>query len=258
MDLATLLGIVLGLLLICGSIVSGGAGSSFVHFPSMMITLGGTLSALLITYPAKKVKETLAIAKKSFKAPDLDVTPWYNTVMELAKVAKRDGMLALEERLATIDDAFLKLGVQMLADGTNPDVMATVLEQELMAMEERHMVGHSIFKNLGSYAPAFGMIGTLIGLVQMLRNLSDPSQIGQGMAVALLTTFYGAFFANLFCVPIQGKLEQRTAEEVTMKRMLLTGILSIQDGDSPRVVGQKLLTFVPPAKRGQLTDAAAA
>lgn len=252
MDLATLIGIVMGLLLICGSILAGGSGDAFIHIPSLMITLGGTLSALLITYPLGKVKATLAIAQKSIKSPDMDVSPWYSTVVKLATVAKRDGMLALEEQIGDIDDPFLKLGVQMMVDGTNPEVMTTVLDQEIATMEERHLVGHSIFKNLGTYAPAFGMIGTLIGLVQMLRNLSDPSQIGAGMAVALLTTFYGAFFANLFCVPIQGKLEQRTAEEVTLKRMLLTGILSIQSGDSPRVVGQKLLTYVPPGQREAL------
>ena len=256
MDVATLSGVVLGLVLICGSIVAGGSGAAFIHFPSMMITMGGTIAALLITYPLHKVKSTLAIARKSIKSPDMDVSPWYNKVMELATVAKRDGMLALEERITGIEDPFLKLGVQMLVDGSNADMLSHVLDQEIEAMEERHVVGHSIFKNLGTYAPAFGMIGTLIGLVQMLRNLSDPSQIGAGMAVALLTTFYGAFFANLFCVPIQGKLEQRTSEEVTLKRMLLTGVLGIQEGDGPRIVGQKLLTFVPPSKRDALTGSA--
>lgn len=256
MDIATLSGVIMGLLLICGSIVAGGSGSAFIHIPSMMITMGGTFSALFITYPMRKVKATLAIAKKTFKAPDLDVSPWYRTVTELAAVAKRDGVLALEERIATVEDNFLRLGLQMVADGSNPEIMTAVLDQEIEAMEERHQVGHTIFKNLGTYAPAFGMIGTLIGLVQMLRNLDDPSQIGAGMAVALLTTFYGAFFANLFCVPIQGKLEQRTAEEVALKRMLLTGILSISEGDSPRLVGQKLISYVPPSQREGLQEAA--
>jgi chemotaxis protein MotA len=128
---------------------------------------------------------------------------------------------------------------------------------EITNMEDRHTIGHSIWKSQGNYAPAFGMIGTLIGLIQMLQNLDDPSKIGSGMACALLTTFYGALYANLFCIPIQGKLEQRTAEEVQLKKMLLSGILSIQAGDSPRIVGEKLQVYLNPVERAGLTAAPA-
>jgi chemotaxis protein MotA len=249
MDIATLLGVGLGLLLISSAIFLGGSPGSFVDIPSLMITVGGTLSAILISYPAHKVKAVFSVAKKTLQNTDLDVTPWYRMVVEVATVARREGVLALEERLDQIGDEFLRRGLQMVVDGSQPETVRGVLEDEIEKMEERHQVGHSIFKNMGSYAPAFGMIGTLIGLVQMLQNLEDPSKIGSGMATALLTTFYGAFFANLFCIPMRGKLEQRTQEEMTLKQMLLAGVLAIQSGDSPRIVGEKLLAFLPPHSR---------
>jgi len=252
MDSTTLFGVLLGVVLIVGAIVAGGSGSSFVHIPSMMITFGGTLAALLITYPAQKVKAVISVAKKLLNAGDLDLTPWYHTIVDISGTARRDGLLALEGRLAEVNDEFLRRGLQMMVDGNAPEDLTAMLETEITNLEERHGVGHSIFSSLGTYAPSFGMIGTLIGLVQMLRNLEDPSEIGNGMAVALLTTFYGAFAANLLFIPMQGKLEQRTDEEVALKRMLLTGVLAIQAGDSPRVVGDKLQSFLNPAVRAQL------
>ncbi len=253
MDIGTLVGVLLGLSMILGSILLGGGASAFIHIPSMAITLGGTAAALLITYPLAKVKAVFAVTKKILNAGNLDMTPWYQTLTGMATVARRDGLLALEAEVEKIEDEFLRKGIQMMIDGSSPEVLQAVLEQEIVNLEERHSIGHGIYKSMGTYAPAFGMIGTLMGLVQMLRNLNDPSQIGGGMAVALLTTFYGAFFANLFCIPIQGKLEQRTNEEVALKRMLLCGILSIHAGDSPRVVGDKLLVFFGPADRVNLT-----
>lgn len=254
MDFGTLVGILLGLGMILGSILLGGGGSSFIHLPSMAVTLGGTAAALLITYPIGKIKEVLKVTKKTLSADNLDMKPWYQTLVDMATVARRDGLLALEEQAGDIEDDFLRKGVQMMVDGSSPDVLKAVLEQEVENLEERHAIGHGIYRNMGVYAPAFGMIGTLMGLVQMLRNLDDPSQIGTGMAVALLTTFYGAFFANLFCIPMQGKLEQRTAEEVALRRMLMSGVLSIQNGDSPRIVGEKIMVYFSPQERAQLTS----
>ena len=249
MDIATLIGIALGLILIIGAIVTGGELGDFIHIPSLAITIGGTVAAILITYPVSKVKAVFAVVKKTFNAPDMDLVPWHQQVVEIATIARRDGVLALEEKIPEIDDPFFKRGLQMMVDGSPPETVEMILDDEIEKLEERHGVGHSLFRNMGSYAPAFGMIGTLIGLVQMLKNLSSPDMIGAGMAVALLTTFYGAFFANLFCIPIQGKLEQRTLEELLLRKMLLTGVLAIQAGDSPRVVGEKLLTFIPPSER---------
>ena len=256
MDITTLSGIALGFVLIIGAIAAGGAGGAFIHIPSMMITLGGTLAALLITFPVHKVKEVLAVTRKIINAGDLNLVPWYHTLLDLATTARRDGLLALEERISEIGDDFLRRGLQMVVDGNSAEDVSAMLEAEIANLEDRHEVGHSIFSSLGMYAPAFGMIGTLIGLVKMLQNLEDPSEIGNGMAVALLTTFYGALVANLLCIPIQGKLEQRTNEEVALKRLLLNGVLSIQAGDSPRVVGDKLLTFLPPKSREEIQEEA--
>lgn len=249
MDLGTLVGIGLGLVMILGSILLSGSAMAFIHLPSMAVTMGGTIAAVLITYPLAKVKGVMAVTKKTIQAGNLDIAPWYQTLVELATIARRDGLLALEERVNSITDSFLRHGLQMMIDGSPPEAVSAVLEQEIESMEERHLVGHGIYKSMGAYAPAFGMIGTLMGLVQMLQNLSDPSQIGAGMAVALLTTFYGAFAANLFCIPLQGKLEQRTNEEMKLKRMLMTGILAVQQGDSPRVVGDKLLVYLSNVER---------
>lgn len=249
MDMGTLGGIILGSILIVGSIAMGGAGKSFIDIASVMITLGGSLAALLISFPLPKVKAVFAVTKKTLNSGSLEIVPWYTTLIDMATIARRDGILALEEKLDGISDEFLKRGLQMIVDGSPADAVKQIMEMEIENMEMRHNIGHEIWKNLGNYGPAFGMIGTLIGLVNMLQNLSDPSKIGSGMAVALITTFYGALMANLFCIPLQIKLEQRTQEEVHLKNMLLSGILSIQSGDSPRMVGEKLEVYLSPAER---------
>jgi len=254
MDIGTLAGMVLGMVLILGPVLTSGFLMAFIDVPSMAVTVGGTVAALLITFPIPKVKEIMGVTKKILNAGSLDISPWYQTIVDLAAVARRDGILALEDKLEAIDDEFLKRGLQMLVDGNPADAVSTILDMEIENMEGRHEIGHSMWKSMGSYCPAFGMIGTLIGLVIMLQDLSDPSKIGVGMAVALLTTLYGAFVANLFCIPIQGKLEQRTKEEVQLKHMLLAGILSIQAGDSPRVVGEKLQVYLTPGERAALSE----
>lgn len=252
MDLGTLTGLMLGFLFIIGSIMLGGSIFAFIDMPSVMITIGGSMSALLITYPLPKIKSVFAVTKKTLNSGSLDITPWYKTLIELATIARRDGILALEDRLSGIQDDFLRRGLQMLVDGNPADSVSSILDMEIDNMEARHIIGHSIWKSLGNYAPAWGMIGTLIGLINMLQSLNDPSSLGAGMAVALITTFYGAFISNLLCIPLSGKLEQRTGEEVQLKKMLLAGILSIQSGDSPRVVGEKLEVYLSPGERAAL------
>lgn len=249
MDIGTLAGIIFGSILILTSIVMGGSLGSFIDIPSVMITCGGTMCALLITFPLPKIKAILATTMKTVNAGSLDLVPWYTMLIDMATIARRDGILALEERISNVTDDFLKRGLQMIVDGSPADAVKEIMEMEIENMENRHSVGHDMWKSVGNFAPAFGMIGTLIGLVQMLQNMSDPSKLGAGMAVALITTFYGALMANLFAIPLQGKLEQRTAEEVHLKNMLLAGILSIQSGDSPRMVGEKLEVYLTPAQR---------
>ena len=256
MDLGTIVGAVMGLVLVLGSVVIGGSSlGTFVSVPSILVTLGGSGAALLIAYPMGKIKGVLAVTRKTLNAGDLSLAPWYESIIEIATVARRDGLLALEDRIPGLENDFLKRGLQMALDGTPAEAVEQIMSLEINELEDRHVVGHSMFKDLATYCPAFGMIGTLIGLVAMLQNLEDPSQIGAGMALALLTTLYGAFFANLFFTPMQGKLEQRTAEETKQKKMLLTAIISIQAGDSPRIVGEKLKVFLSPAERAAIDSA---
>ncbi len=257
MDIGTLIGIAAGTFLILGSIIYGGgmnigALGAFIDYPSMGIVFGGTIAALLINFPLPKVRAVLSVTMKTISAGKLEIMPWYGTIVEMATIARRDGILALEDRLPEISDTFLRKGLQMMVDGSGPDAVVAIMEKEIANMEERHMVGQAIWGGIGNFAPAFGMVGTLVGLVQMLQNMSDPSSIGAGMAVALITTFYGAVIANLFALPIKGKLEQRSNEELYLKRMLLMGIMAIQAGDSPRIVGEKLLVFIPPSEREKI------
>lgn len=248
MDIGTIVGIIMGCILVVVAILMGG-GSGFFDVPSIMVTVGGALSATLINFPLPKILGTMKVVRKAFSHKMDDHTDLYARIADFAVRARRDGILALENDIETMDDEFMRKGFQMAIDGNAADVIRHVLEGDIASMLERHTVGHNIFKALANYAPAFGMIGTLIGLVQMLQNLSDPNSIGAGMAVALLTTFYGALVANIIALPIAGKLEQRTDEEVALRRMILEGILSIQEGNSPRVVEEKLKCFLAPVQR---------
>ena len=172
-------------------------------------------------------------------------------MVELAEQARREGILAIERHIDNIDDDFMKSGIQLAVDGSEPEVMRNIMENELNNLQNRHKLGQAIFTAMGMYAPAFGMIGTLIGLIKMLRTLDDPTQIGAGMAVALVTTFYGAVFANLIFLPIAGKLRTRSEKEVLERELIIEGILAIQSGDNPRIIRGKLLTFLAPSARKQ-------
>lgn len=248
MDIGTLVGIILGIVLVIGSIVMGGGGG-FVNLPAMMITVGGAFAATLMNFPLPKVIGTMRIVRKAFANQDADHIALFKQLSDFSVRARRDGILGLESDVEELQNPFMKKGLQMAVDGNSAEIIEAVMEQDIDSMLDRHEIGHSIFQGLGNYAPAFGMIGTLIGLIQMLRNLEDPSSIGLGMSVALLTTLYGALVANLIALPIAGKLEQRTKEEEAIRRMVLQGILSIQQGDSPRVAQEKLYSYMSPALR---------
>jgi len=249
-DIGTIIGILTGTLLIVVSIIMGG-GAGFFNAPALMITVGGALAATLMNFPLPKVLGTMGVVRKAFSNKSEDLVALFKQLSDFAVRARRDGILALEDDIEKIQDEFMRKGFQMAVDGNAADVIKHVLEADIMSMMERHVTGQGIFKAIGNYAPAFGMIGTLIGLIQMLRNLSDPSSIGAGMSVALLTTLYGAMVANLIALPIAGKLEQRTNEEVALRKMVLEGVLAIQEGNSPRVVQEKLRSSLPPKIRAQ-------
>jgi chemotaxis protein MotA len=249
MDLATILGIISGLTLIGYTIVSGGNLDIFIHIPSMMIVFGGAMAATLVNFSLNEVIGVLKVVKKAFMGEvtrELEIIDLY---VKLSKMARREGILAIDRQLDTIDDEFMRNGLEMAVDGTEPETIRNVMETELTYLIERHKKGQQIFTSLGTYAPAFGMIGTLIGLISMLKTLDDPSNIGAGMAVALITTFYGAFLANLVFLPIAGKLKNRSDEEVIMKEMIIEGVLAIQYGEHPKNLNRKLLNFIPPKNR---------
>lgn len=259
MDLATVIGNVLGWILLLVAILMGGAGLvAYVDAPSLMIVVGGTMAAMLIAYPISVLKTFPNVVMKTVFSPELDPAGAIKTFVEFAEVARRDGILSLESMTAEIDDEFIVRGIQMAVDGTDPELIETILDADLANQIGRHQSGKALLDTCGRYAPAFGMIGTLVGLVAMLANMEDPSAIGAGMAAALLTTMYGAVLANLMFLPMADKLAQRAGIEVLHKTIIIQGIMSIQAGDNPRVVEQKLLTYIPPGQRVTAEDELAA
>ena len=252
MDIATLIGLVAGIGLVSIAIIMGGQPQIFVNPPSMLIVLGGTLAATLINYPLRDVLSTFNTFKNALVHKENDAEPIIQKIVSFATIARREGILALESHAQDAGDEFLQKSVQLAIDGTPPELIKDILTTELAFLEDRHAVGQSILLAMGASAPAFGMIGTLIGLVNMLATLDDPSQIGGAMAIALLTTLYGALLANVVCLPAAGKLKVRTASELLLKEVIIEGILSIQSGDNPRVVEQKLKAFVAPTVRERI------
>ncbi|MCF6287078.1 MAG: MotA/TolQ/ExbB proton channel family protein [Candidatus Hydrogenedentes bacterium] len=252
MDIATLIGLVSGFLLIIVTIVMGSPLVLFINVPSMVVVFGGTLAAVLVNFPLSHVIGVVGVLKNAFIHKEVQTEDLITKMVEFATVARREGILALESHVAEAGDEFLGKSVQLAIDGTAPELIKDILTTEIAFMEDRHTMGASIIDAAATYAPAFGMIGTLIGLVQMLANMEDPSSIGPAMAVALLTTLYGAVLANLICLPCVGKLKARTAVELLQKEVVIEGILSIQSGDNPRVVEQKLKAFVSPTVRERI------
>jgi chemotaxis protein MotA len=249
-DIATIVGLISGFSLILVSILVGGAGlMPFVDLASVLIVFGGSVAAVLINFPLSNCLGAFSVVMKCFlfKLPDPFTT--IRQFKEMATVAKKDGLLALESQLEQVSDPFLKRGIEQLIGGSSPDQIRASLETEVSYIEQRHMVGKKIIDAFGAAAPAFGMIGTLIGLVLMLRNLDDPSQIGGGMATALLTTLYGALVANVVCIPLAGKLETRNGEETMIREMMIEGICCIGDGNSPSIIEEQLLAFISPRAR---------
>ncbi len=259
MDVATVIGLILGVVLVLGSITVGGGGmQTFFNIPSIMITFGGTAAALLIHFPIRNVLGVFGVVKKCFTTALPSSTATIARFKALAGTVRSQGMLALEEELEDIDDVFLKRGLELVIGGSSKEVLQYVLETEVAYIEQRHQTGKKILEAMAAAAPAFGMIGTLIGLVQMLRTLDDPSQIGIGMATALLTTLYGALIANLFCIPLAGKLENRSQQEVMIRELMISGLLALVEGQPPRAIEERLYAFLSPSSRAMAARARAA
>ena len=251
MDIATLLGLFVGMALVLGSIMIGSSLAVFCHIPSLMITVGGTLASTLINFSLAQVIGVFAVVKKTviFSLPKLEEQ--INVIIEYNRIARRDGVNALEDQMPNMYP-LLRSGLQLMMDNVPPESVREILEKEMENSQARHMMGKKILQSMGAAAPAFGMIGTLIGLVQMLQNLEDPSMIGQGMATALLTTFYGAMMANLIFLPLAGKLETRDYEEQVLHELLLEGVMSIQSGEHPFIMQERLKVFIAGKKREKI------
>ena len=251
MDLATLIGMILGFGLVGFSIFSGAgdAAKVFINPPSAMIVIGGGIASAMMSMPLARFLKTGKFFSKAFFHKEQSAQKLINDLVSYAEVARRDGILSLENAIRDADDPFIIQGIQMAVDGTDPELIDAIMTNELDAIAERHEQGKAVFDLLGKYAPAYGMIGTLVGLVIMLMNMNDPSSIGPAMAVALITTLYGSMIANMIALPISDKLSARNDEELMLKTIIIKGVMSIQSGDNPRIVEQKLKTFLPPSLR---------
>ena len=247
MDLATLIGLIGAFGIVLTSIMLGGSAGTFVNTPSLLVVLGGTVLVTMMKFSLGKFAGAASIAVKAFLYKPSNPEDLIEESVELAKAARQGGLLALEDR--EISDEFMKTGLGLLIDGHPADTVRAMLQKDLNETLKRHSDGQDIFKAIGDVGPAMGMIGTLIGLVQMLSNMDDPKQIGPAMAVALLTTFYGAILANVFGTPIANKLKQRNAEEVAQKELIAQGLMSILGGENPRFMVERLNATLPPAIR---------
>ena len=257
MDLGTVIGVVLGLALIVMAIMLGGSFGAYVDVPSIIIVVGGMTASVIASFPLAKVLKLPKVLKITLRSSKADANVLIEQMVKFAEVARRDGILALEGMTEEMEDDLLVTGIKMAVDGTDPELIEQILEADVDNMVIRHESGKGILDAAGRYAPAFGMIGTLIGLVAMLANMEDPSAIGAGMAAALLTTLYGAIFANVLFLPLADQLAVKNDDEILIKTIIIKGVMSIQSGDNPRVVEQKLRTFLSPSQRVVAEEAAA-
>ncbi len=249
MDIATIVGLLLGIGFTVWGILQSGSLLDYWDFPSVVITLGGTIAATFLAYPLKDIFNIGKVFQKAFLYKATSANEIIEDIIKLANIARKEGLLSLEEYGSKLDDEFLKKGIMLIVDGTDPDLVRNILETELMFLEERHSQGQGTLEAMGAFAPAFGMLGTLIGLINMLQKMDDPKAIGPNMSVALVTTFYGSFLANVIFLPLAQKLKVRSKSEVLIKELMIEGLLSIQAGENPRIIEEKLKTFIPPEMR---------
>ncbi|WP_167956870.1 motility protein A [Anaerosporobacter faecicola] len=263
MDIATIGGLIVSFILLIFGIIFDednmrllwGRVGDFINYPSMLITFGGSFMAV---FTASKSIKSFLNNLKSFKLA-LKILPsnesaTITTIIELSNIARKEGLLALEEAANNIEDAFLKKGILLIVDGTDPELVRSILETELISIEGRHKKTIAFWEDLATMGPAWGMIGTLVGLINMLKKMNDPSSIGPQMALALITTLYGSLLANWICTPIASKLKLNNDTEVMTKEVMVEGLLSIQAGENPRVIEEKLKSFLSPSMRNDMTE----
>lgn len=250
MEITTLLGIIMAFaFLVIGIFWGGGQMGAFIDPSSIVITIGGTLAGVFSSYSLSDFFSLPKVMGIAFKKVYYDPIGGINAIVSLANIARKEGMLALEERVNELDDEFLKKGIMLVVDGTDPELVKNIMEAEIGSIESRHANATSMVDQVGALGPAYGMLGTLIGLIIMLGNMDDPSALGSGMAAALITTFYGSIIANVVAIPIAAKLKAASSSEIMYKEILLEGLLSIQAGENPRIIEEKLYSFLPRAAK---------
>jgi len=259
-DILTPIGITLGFIMIYLAILtnSGASGaSSFLDLSSIFIVIGGLIASLLINFKMEQLKMTGRVLKEAFQKKDPQLPELIGLFMHLSERARREGVLSLENELDKLDDPFIKKGMMLAVDGIEPEVIQDIMDAEISAMEDRHYKGRTILEKCGDYAPAWGMIGTLVGLVLMLNKLQDPAMLGPSMAIALLTTLYGTVLANLVFLPMAHKLETKTEEEVFIRQIIIEGVIGVQSGQNPHILQEKLSAFLSDEDRLTYQEVAA-
>ncbi len=258
MDLASIIGLVLCLVIVVFGILTGQELNVILNFydpASIFITIGGSMCCVMVMSPSiRGFLNNLASFKFAVRALKSNEEETIKTIINLSNIARKEGLLALEEAANEIEDEFLKKGVLLIVDGTDPELVRSILETELNCIESRHADKVAFWESWAAMGPAWGMIGTLIGLVNMLKKLDDVSTIAPNMAVALITTFYGSMIANWICIPVATKLKQNSALEIMIKEVMVEGLLSIQAGENPRVIEEKLKSFLSPARRAAMKE----
>lgn len=259
MDTASLIGLIMCFAFMIIGIVTGDGGvaslGNFYDLTSIFVTFGGSfMCTLIMTDGIPQYLSNIKSFKLILKTKKTNEIETIKTIIDLSNVSRKEGLLALEEAANTVEDDFLKKGLLLIVDGTDPELVRSIMETELIALEDRHKTVISFWENLASMGPAWGMIGTLIGLINMLKTLSDISTVGPNMAVALVTTFYGSVLANWVATPCATKLKANNDKEVTLRNIMVEGLLSIQAGENPRVIEEKLKSFLSPKDRGEIGE----
>ena len=250
MDFGTILGIIVGFIMVVASIMfSKGNILLYADYPSMLMTIGGSICAMLVAHGLPRFLGQVKWIRLVLRIPKWGEERIISTLVSFSEKARREGLLALEDDLEEIGDEFLRKGIQLVVDGTDPEIIKSILYNELNQMQARHEEGANFYGDWSTLAPAFGMIGTLAGLIAMLQNLNDKSSLGAGMSMALITSLYGAIMCYLLFTPWKRKLVDQDADEARVREIMVEGILSIQSGDNPRILEEKLISFLPPRQR---------
>lgn len=255
MEIGLLIGIIWGFAtLILGILIAKSTLLIFINMPSVMITVGGSIAAMMVGYSLKQIIKIPTFFRVALFPPKYDLSNLILTIVSFSEKARREGLLALEDDLEELDDPFMRKGLQLVVDGTDPELVKNILENDIAQMASRHDDNKRMFDDWSTWAPAFGMIGTLMGLIMMLTRLEDRAAIGPALGVALITTLYGAIMCYLFFQPLASRLDVMTNKEILYRGIILMGVLSIQSGDNPRIVKDKLISFLPATMREEITE----